>query len=127
MRKFRFEKPALVLGVIVLGYGAVATADCTPTPCDEAPKSHTLTVADQVSCKNPHLSKQNANVISWCSAEGTNLNLVFESPTPFPGLTCKKPNQCKSGPISKDIAPGTYKYHAFLNGKEIDPNVIIDH
>jgi hypothetical protein len=122
------EKFALAFGVtILLGSARLATADCNPTPCDDGPKSHILMVADQVSCKNPHLSKNQQHVITWCSAEGTNLNIVFDSPTPFPQLTCKKPNQCNSGPIARDAAEGAHKYHTFLNGAEIDPNVIIDH
>jgi hypothetical protein len=128
MLKFLSGRPVFILvGAALLGCGGSAMADCNPTPCDGAPKSHTLLVADTVSCKDPHVSKSQMHVIAWCSAEGTNLNIVFDSPTPIPGLTCKKPNECKSGPISKDATEGEHKYHAFLNGKEIDPNVIIDH
>jgi hypothetical protein len=129
LRRFRFRDSSLVLGgMLLIGYGRVARAECHPTACDEAPKNHVLLVADTVPCKNPHASKTANNQITWCSADGTNLQIFFDAPTPFPGLKQLKPNQWISGPISRDATDGkTYKYRAFLDGKEIDPNVIIDH
>ena len=132
MRRFRFGMPALVLGgIFMLGHGGwAAVVDCDPTPCDPTPRSHVIVVtASGVSCKEAHVSKVNLHVVRWCSADGTNLQVYFEPPTPFPKLQQKYPNEWKSGPISPTAKDdGTpYKYHVFLDGKEVDPNVIIDH
>jgi len=127
LRRFRFGMPALVLGgVFMLGRGAAA-ADCSPTPCDAAPRSHVIAVAYAVSCKSAHVSIKQLNVVKWCSAEGTNLQVFFDAPTPFPKLRQMKPNEWISGPITNATEGKTYNYHVFLDGKEIDPNVIIDH
>jgi hypothetical protein len=97
-----------------------------PTPCDTTAHNHRIKVADVVSCKDPHVSKEKKNDLKWFSAAGTNLSIVFEPPTPFPELTCGQPNECRSGTIAPGAAYGPHKYHAWLDGKEIDPNVIID-
>jgi len=118
---------------LVLGIGLLATLlSCAtsqqgPTPCDTTARNHRISVAGVVSCKEAHLSKEKKNDIKWYSAEGTNLQIVFDSPTPFPELTCGHPNECWSGPIAAGATyDRSYKYHAWLDGKEIDPNVIID-
>jgi len=104
-----------------------ATGQQGPTPCDKTDRNHRISVAGVVSCKEAHLSKVKKNDIKWYSAEGTNLQIVFDAPTPFPELTCGHPNECWSGPISAGASyDHSYKYHAWLDGKEIDPNVIID-
>ena len=128
MREFPSRK--LVLAVMVtalLGIGRVAKSECKPTPCDTTPKTHILLVADLVSCKHAYLSKHLDHHITWCSADGTKLKIGFDDPTVFPKLGCGKPNanECQSGPISKDATYGPYEYHVWLDGKEIDPNVII--
>jgi len=103
-----------------------ATSQQGPSPCDTTARNHRIKVADVVSCKDPHVSKEKKNDIKWFSAAGTNLSIVFEAPTPFPELTCGQPNECWSGAIAPGSAYGSHKYHAWLDGKEIDPNVIID-
>jgi hypothetical protein len=118
--------PALVLGgIFMLGHGGAAATDCDPTSCDAVPKSHVIRVtADGVSCKDAHVKQ--LNVIKWCSADG-NLQVVFDSPTPYPKLHQKSPTEWQSGPLGAVEIGKTYKYHVWLNGKEVDPNVIIDH
>jgi len=123
MRKFPSQKLVLALTVIgLLGIGRVAESECKPTPCDTTPRSHVILVADTVSCKEAHLSKHLDHHITWCSAEGTTLKITFDDPAVFKP-TCAKPNECQSGPIL--AKEGVYTYHVWLDGKEIDPNVII--
>ena len=128
LRRFRIGMPALVLGgILMLGHSGLVAADCDPSPCDPTPRSHTIVVTTNgVSCKDAHVSVAKLNVIKWCSADG-NLQVFFDSPTPFPKLRQKSPTEWQSGPLEKAEIGKTYKYHVFLNGTEIDPNVIIDH
>ena len=102
------------------------TAEQGPTPCDTTARNHRISIAGVVSCKEPHASKEKKNDIKWFSAAKTNLQIVFEPPTPFPELTCGQPNECWSGPIAAGATYGSHRYHAWLDGKEIDPNVIIE-
>jgi len=104
----------------------VGCATTSPTPCDATARNHRIEVAKVVSCKDPHLSKDKKNDVKWFSAAGTNLAIVFEPPSPFPELTCGHPNECWSGAIAPGATYGTHKYHAWLDGKEVDPNVIIE-
>ena len=129
LRRFRFGFPVLILGgIFMLGRVGALAADCDPTPCDPTPRSHVIVVtANGVGCKDAHVSVKQMNVIKWCSADGTNLQVFFDSPTPYPKLSQKKPGEWQSGPLEKAEVGRTYKYHVFLDGKEIDPNVIIDH
>lgn len=118
----RIVLPAAALTAML----SCTTAERGPTPCDSTDQNHRIQVASIVSCKDPHVSKQKKNDIKWYSAAHTNLQIVFASPTPFPELTCGQPNECWSGAIAPGASTGTYKYTAYLDGKEIDPNVIID-
>jgi hypothetical protein len=117
----------LVMGTgILVTLQSCATSQLGPTPCDKTDRNHRIEVAAVVSCKDPHVSKDKKNEITWYSAAKTNLQIVFDAPSPFPDLTCGMPNECKSGDIAPGAAYGSHKYRAFLDGKEIDPNVIID-
>lgn len=112
--------------LVALAATLVGCATISPTPCDKTDRNHRIQVAAVVSCKDPHVSIEKKNVITWYSAANTNLQIVFDPPTPFRELTCSFPNECKSGPIDPNVKYGSYKYRAFLDGTEIDPNVIID-
>ena len=112
--------------VVALAATLVGCATISPTPCDKTDRNHRIQVAAVVSCKNAYVSKEKKNDVKWYSAAGTNLAIVFEAPSPFPDLTCGQPNECRSGTIAPGAAYDTFKYRAFLDGKEIDPNVIID-
>src|SRR5688572_18058692 len=67
---------------------AQQTAD---EPCDAHPRNHTIVVgAEKVSCKEPHVSKSGGNQITWRSASGESIEVVFKAKggvNPFPGLT----------------------------------------
>ncbi|HEX5758260.1 MAG TPA: hypothetical protein VF121_03620 [Thermoanaerobaculia bacterium] len=103
------------------------------TSCDADPRDHTIEVGEQVSCKDPHVSKNGRHLITWRSKGGENIEVRFtprEGIDPFPDLRCPGNSPvCQSGRIAPN-ASGRYHYDVWLmtaNGrKEIDPMVIID-
>lgn len=122
----------LIVAAASLCLARIAAPACEKTGCDKTDKSHILLVtSDGVSCKDAYVSIHLQHTIRWCAEKG-NLNVFFDpvppgTPKPYPKLVCNKPTECTSGPIDSNAKEGTYKYHVFLDGNEVDPNVIIDH
>ena len=109
---------------------AKLTADC-----DATPRNHVIEVGGQVSCKEPHVSKNKGNLITWRSVvSGSNLEIKFKPKAgvdPFPSLSCPGTGPvCNSGPIAA-AASGHFNYDVWLVASggaktPIDPGVIID-
>ncbi|HEX9670058.1 MAG TPA: hypothetical protein VGC93_11310 [Thermoanaerobaculia bacterium] len=110
-------------------------AKVAATDCDATPRNHVIEVGAQVSCKEPHVSKSNGNLITWRSVvSGSNLEIKFKPKAgvdPFPSLSCPGSGPvCNSGPIAA-AADGRFDYDVWLvtsDGSKtpIDPGVIID-
>ena len=102
-------------------------------------KNHNIEIGSVVSCKWVYI-KSNAtgqgNVVNWRATDPRmNVQIVFDSPNPFPSLSCPgNQNVCQSGALDPAI-PGDsskeYHYHAKLCdssgtcGQEIEPGIII--
>jgi len=113
--------------------GAGDTPKVTTDPCSEV-GDHTIVVgSDKVDCKEVHVSKSAGNQVTWRSASGEKIEVVFKPKAgvvPFPSLNCPgSAPVCNSGAIDA-AASGKFDYDVWLytggTKKPIDPVVIID-
>ena len=66
-------------------------------------------------CVDATISKHKGHRVVWQSPDDTKLDIVFRaSPSPLK-VHCKN-NTCKSEPVDKDVAEGTYEYDTKVTG-----------
>jgi hypothetical protein len=108
----------LAASLALLGIGSCTGGGRHPASspdCDIA-QDHFINVrATSLSCDVARIKISAGHQVFWRSDPGTTLEIVFDGPSPFPDLTCRK-NACMSMAADENALGGAeereFKYHA---------------